>query len=91
MGQKPLLCSLFLWLSCLASLTSSATTNSSIIVAFAANEGWVTFLAVLNPSMMTILFVHHARFQYKLIAVIERIRSMQHGRTGTYKLIGFDL
>jgi len=33
----------------------------------------------------------NARFQYKLIAVIERIRSMQHGRTGAYKLIGFDL
>ena len=41
--------------------------NSTIVVAFAANEG----------------------FQYKLLAVIERVRSMKHGRS--YHLVAYDL
>mmetsp|Transcript_86733 Transcript_86733/g.168008 ORF Transcript_86733/g.168008 Transcript_86733/m.168008 type:complete len:323 (-) Transcript_86733:54-1022(-) len=38
-----------------------------------------------------IAFAANEGFQYKLVAVLERIRYMKKGRTGEYRLIGFDL
>ena len=44
-----------------------------------------------NSSSIIIALAGNEGFQFKLLAVVERIRSMSHGRTGAYRLIAFDL
>ena len=44
-----------------------------------------------SPNSTVIAFALNEGFQFKLIAVLEKIRLMRHGRTGHFRLIAYDL
>jgi hypothetical protein len=45
----------------------------------------------LTNSTVIVALAGNEGFQFKLLAVVERLRSMAKGRTGAYRLIAYDL
>jgi hypothetical protein len=82
---------LFLWSVFLLLSSTEGTSSNSTILAFAANEGASFFETSHTCCSCLPLICQLTGFQYKLVAVLERIRYMKQGRKGSYRLIGFDL